>query len=62
MARKKEFDFSSSCRATKDEHEKPLAAIDEGIRDAEDGRTTPIQEARKRLHKRITASSSRNER
>jgi predicted transcriptional regulator len=59
MAKAKEFDFSSSCRATKDEDEKTLAAIDEGIRDAETARTTPIEEVRKRLHKWSTTSLSR---
>jgi predicted transcriptional regulator len=42
-----------------DEDEKTLAAIDEGLRDAEDGRTIPIEKVRNRLKKWITASSSR---
>ena len=45
-----------------DEDEKTLAAIDEGIRDAEAGRTIPIEKVRKRVRKWITASSSRKER
>ena len=59
MAKAKEFDFDRPSPAIEDEDEKTLAAIDEGIRDAEAGRTTPIEEVRKRLHKWITASSSR---
>ena len=58
MAKVKEFDFSSSCRATKDEDEKTLAAIDEGIRDGEAGRTTPTDEVYKLLPKWITNSST----
>ena len=46
-----------------DEDEESLAAIDEGIRDAEAGRTFPIEEVRNRLPQWITtASSSRNAR
>jgi len=62
MAKAKEFDLGSLSPAIEDEDDKTLAAIDEGIRDAEAGRTTPIEEVRKRLHKWITASSSRNQR
>lgn len=42
-----------------DEDEETLAAIDEGIRDAEAGRTLPIEEVRKLLPQWITASSLR---
>lgn len=43
-----------------DEDEETLAAIDEGIRDAEANRTLPIEEVRKLLpHWITTASSSR---
>jgi predicted transcriptional regulator len=59
MAKEKKFDFNSPSTATGDEDEKTLAAIDEGILDAENGRTIPIEEIHKRLHKWITASSSR---
>ena len=45
-----------------DEDEETLAAIDEGIRDADEGRTVPIEEVRKRMHEWITASSSPKER
>jgi predicted transcriptional regulator len=62
MPKAKEFDLDSPSPVVEGEDEKTLAAIDEGIRDAEAGRTTPIEEVRKRLHKWITASSSRKER
>ena len=43
-----------------DEDEETLAAIEEGIRDAEAGRTLPIEDIRKLLPQWIiTASSSR---
>jgi len=51
MARAKEFDLKRPKPAIEDEDEKTLAAIDEGIRDAKAGRTTPIEEVRKLLHK-----------
>jgi len=44
------------------EDEETLAAIDEGIRDADEGRTVPIEEVRKRMHEWVTASSSQKER
>jgi predicted transcriptional regulator len=62
MAKVKEFDLDKPAPVIEDEDEKTLAAIDEGIRDAEAGRTIPIEKVRKRLHKWITASSSRKER
>jgi predicted transcriptional regulator len=45
-----------------EEDEETLAAIDEGIRDAEAGRTVPMEEVRRLLPGWITASSSRKER
>ncbi|HWZ55909.1 MAG TPA: hypothetical protein VNZ63_07550 [Verrucomicrobiae bacterium] len=59
MAKAREFDLDKPAPAVEDEDEKTLAAIDEGIRDAEAGRTIPIEQVRKRLHKWTTASSSR---
>jgi len=59
MAKAREFDLDKPAPAVEDEDEKTLAAIDEGIRDAETGRTIPIEQVRKRLHKWTTASSSR---
>lgn len=62
MGKAKEFDFERPIPAIEDENEETLSAIDEGIQDAEAGRTIPIEKVRKRLHKWITASSSRKER
>jgi predicted transcriptional regulator len=59
MAKAKEFDLGSLSPAIEDEDDKTLAAIDEGIRDAETARTTPIEEVRKRLHKWSSTSLSR---
>jgi predicted transcriptional regulator len=59
MAKAKEFDLDRPAPVIDDEDEETLAAIDEGICDAEAGRTIPIEKVRKRLHKWITASSSR---
>ena len=59
VAKTKELDLGKPAPTTEDEDEKTLAAIDEGIRDAEAGRTIPIEQVRKRLHKWTTASSSR---
>jgi predicted transcriptional regulator len=62
MAKAKEFDLDKPAPVAEDEDEKTLMAIDEGIRDAKAGRTLPIEKVRKRMHKWITASSSRKER
>ncbi len=59
MAKAKEFDLERPLPTIEDEDEETLAAIDEGIRDAEAGRTIPIEKVRKHLQKWITASSSR---
>jgi len=54
-----EFDMDKRAPVIEDGDEETLAAIDEGIRDAEAGRTTPVEKVRKLLPKWITASSSR---
>jgi predicted transcriptional regulator len=43
----------------RDEDTETLAAIDEGVRDAEAGRTVPAEEVRTRLTKWITSSFTR---
>ena len=59
----KKLDLDDPAPILDDEDEETLAAIDEGIRDAEAGRTLPIEEVRKLLPQWITtASSSRKER
>ncbi len=57
MAKAKKFELESPAPILDEEDEETLAAIDEGIRDAEAGRTVPAEEVRKRLPKWITASS-----
>jgi len=59
MGKVKEFEFQTPAPALDDEDEETLAAIDEGIRDADAGRTVPAKETRKLLPQWITASSSR---
>jgi predicted transcriptional regulator len=62
VAKASKTDFDIPAPIDEEEDEETLAAIDEGIRDAEAGRTVPIEEVRKLLPKWITASSSRKER
>ena len=59
MAKPKKFEFDIPDPALEDEDEETLAAIDEGVRDAEAGRTVHVEEVRKRLPQWITASSTR---
>jgi predicted transcriptional regulator len=56
MAKAKEFDLQRQASPFEDEDEQTLAAIDEGIRDAKAGRTTPIEDVRKLLHKLVTST------
>jgi predicted transcriptional regulator len=49
MAKSKKFDLGNPAPVVDDEDEETLAAIDEGIRDAEAGRTVPAEEVRE-LH------------
>jgi predicted transcriptional regulator len=61
MARVSRIDFDATTH-TGEEDEETLAAIDEGIGDAETGRSVPIEQVRGLLPKWIAASSSRQER
>jgi predicted transcriptional regulator len=58
MAGVKKLDLDDPAPILDDEDEETLAAIDEGIRDAEAGRTLPIEEFRKLLPQWITTASS----
>jgi hypothetical protein len=49
MAEVKKVDFDDPATLLDDEDEETFAAIDEGIRDADAGRTVPIEEVRKLL-------------
>ena len=59
MAKAKKSELETPGPILDDEDEEPLAAIDEGIRDAEAGRTLPAEEVRQRLPKWTTNSSTR---
>lgn len=62
MANAKKFDIENPVPVLDDEDEETLAAIDEGLRDAAEGRTVPANEVRQRLPKWTTTSSSLRER
>ncbi len=63
MAKAKKIEFEGPAHILADDEDKAtLAAIDEGIRDAEAGRVVPAEEVRKLLPTWITASSTRKER
>ena len=63
MAEQDKLNLNDPVSIPEDEDDKTLAAIDEGIADAEAGRTAPIEDVRKLLPQWIhTASSSRKER
>lgn len=61
MAKVKKFELEDPAPILEDEDEETLAAIDEGIRDAEAGRTVPAEEVRKLLPNWISASTTRKE-
>ena len=56
------IDFDDPAPLTEEEDEETLAAIDEGLRDVEAGRTVTMDEVRKQLPKWITVSTLRKER
>jgi len=62
MAKSKKFDLEHPAPIVDDEDEDTLAAIDEGLRDAEGGRTVPAEQVRRLLPKWTTASSTRKKR
>jgi predicted transcriptional regulator len=62
MGEANKIDFDDPTPVDEEEDEGTLAAIDEGVRDAEAGRTVPIEEVRRLLPEWITTSSSRKER
>jgi predicted transcriptional regulator len=61
MAKASRMDFDDPTSIHDEEDDEILAAIDEGIRDAQAGRTVPMEDVRKLLPKWIIASSSRKE-
>jgi predicted transcriptional regulator len=62
MAELKKVDLDNPAPILDEEDQEALAAIDEGIHDAESGRTVPIEEVRNLLPQWITESSSRKKR
>jgi predicted transcriptional regulator len=62
MAKAKKFQLETPLPIVDDEDEETLAAIDEGIRDAEAGRTVPAEQVHLRLPKWTTDSSTRKRR
>ncbi len=55
----KKIKIGSLAPVIEDEDEKTLAAIDEGIRNAQAGRTIPIEDVRKLLHKWVSPKLGR---
>ncbi len=62
MAEAEKFDFEDPPGILDGEDQETLAAIDEGIHDAEAGRTVPAEEVRKLMAQWTTASSIHKER
>ncbi len=62
MAKAKKFDLEDPTPILDDEDEETLAAIDEGIRDADAGRVAPPEKAREVLAKWTTHSATRKKR
>jgi len=55
MAKASRIDFDAPTPIDEEEDEEALAAIDEGVRDAEAGRTVPMEEVRRLLRFSISA-------
>jgi predicted transcriptional regulator len=53
-----DLDFNEPVPLTEEEDEETLAAIDRGIRDADEGRTVSLDEARKMIPQWIAKSAS----
>ena len=62
MAKVKKFDLEADAPIVDEEDQETLAAIDEGIRDADAGRVVPAEKVRELLPKWTTASSTRKKR
>ena len=58
MANVKKLDFNKRLNILKDEDEATLAAIDRGIKAADEGRVVPLEGVRNRVKKWLTKSSS----
>ena len=62
MAETNKIDFNEPAPLTDDEDEATLAAIDRGIKDADEGRTVPLEEVRKMIPEWISKFESRKQR
>jgi predicted transcriptional regulator len=62
MGKSAKFDLDHPEPIVDQEDKETLAAIDEGLRDAEAGRTIPAEEVPRLLKKWTTASSTRKKR
>jgi predicted transcriptional regulator len=62
MAKAKKLDLDSPAAILDEEDEETLAAIDEGIRDADAGRVVRAEKARELLPKWTTISTTRRRR
>jgi predicted transcriptional regulator len=62
MAKAHKFDLENPAPILDDEDEETLAAIDEGIQDADAGRVAPPEKAREVLTKWTTHSATRKKR
>jgi predicted transcriptional regulator len=58
MAEVKKQDYSESAPILDEEDEATLAAIDRGIKAADEGRVVPLEEVRQRMSQWLTKSSS----
>jgi predicted transcriptional regulator len=52
-----DIDWSEAVSMTEEADEETLAAIDRGIKDADEGRLFTVEEARERLSRWLTSSS-----
>ena len=62
MAKANKFDFEAPVPVSDHEDPETLAAIEQGIQDAEAGRTIPSEDVRRRIPEWISASSTPKER
>lgn len=62
MAKARKFDLENPAPILDEEDDETLAAIDEGVRDAEAGRVVPAEKVRELLPKWTTVSSTRKKR
>ena len=58
MAETKKIDFDNPAPLLEEEDEETLAAIDRGIKSADEGRLVPLEEARRRMHEWLARSST----